>query len=313
MIDLLDPKKQPLVSVLLPTHNRPGYFEIALKSVLAQTYQHVEIIVSDNSDNDDTARLIEPYLQTYDHIYYFRRPRTLPVENWDRCYELSKGDYLNYLMDDDAFHPEKLMRMVSCMVANPSVGLVTSYRELIDAQGNRLPALPGTEKLFEHDVLLRGMEFGRHLLMQGSNVVGEPTTAMFRRKAVPQGFGYLGNNRYKLMTDAATWLSILSKNDCIYLSDPLSYFRIHGGQGQKTLKNVQINASIEWFNFSLDAIEHGWFYHSRAEGLAQLQQKLPAFRKFVMDHYIDHPESIYQLDDVNALFTRLAQVSQQNL
>jgi glycosyltransferase involved in cell wall biosynthesis len=53
---------QPLVSILIPTHNRPEYFEIALKSALAQSYENFEVVVSDNSSDDLTARRIEPYL-----------------------------------------------------------------------------------------------------------------------------------------------------------------------------------------------------------------------------------------------------------
>jgi glycosyltransferase involved in cell wall biosynthesis len=294
----------PLVSILLPTHNRPDYFEIALKSALAQTYSNIEIIVSDNGTNDETARRIEPYLQAFNHIHYFRRPAMSPVDNWDRCFELSKGEYINYLMDDDVFLPDKITRMMACFLANPKVGIVTSFRELIDDQGRQIPNLLGTERLFSQDTLLKGSEFGRFMLVNGSNVIGEPTTAMIKRKDIPHGFGYFGGVRYKLMTDVATWLSILAHSDCIYLTNPLSYFRIHGGQDQKTQKNVQINASIEWFHFALNALDNRWFYNSTQEAVDQLTQKLPAFRQFVLDHYVDDPKSLYHLDDINNVFDR---------
>ncbi len=46
----------PLVSVLIPTYNRPRYFEEALCSVLEQTYPNIEIIVGDDSTNEETEK-----------------------------------------------------------------------------------------------------------------------------------------------------------------------------------------------------------------------------------------------------------------
>ena len=53
----------PLVSVLIPTYNRPNFFKLALESVLAQSYPNIEIIICDNSTNEETANLIEESVQ----------------------------------------------------------------------------------------------------------------------------------------------------------------------------------------------------------------------------------------------------------
>ena len=41
----------PLVSIVIPTHDRPDYLVLALRSAQAQTHEHIEIIISDNSGN----------------------------------------------------------------------------------------------------------------------------------------------------------------------------------------------------------------------------------------------------------------------
>ncbi|RUT63328.1 hypothetical protein C1149_16050 [Clostridium botulinum] len=62
----------PLVSVLIPTYNRPEYFKEALESVINQTYRNIEIIIGDDSTNDETENLIkENYLNNYDNIKYY--------------------------------------------------------------------------------------------------------------------------------------------------------------------------------------------------------------------------------------------------
>ena len=71
-------KKSPLVSILIPTYNRPHYFKIALESALAQTYPNIEIIIGDDSTNDETEILInEQYLPNYKNITYIRNTTTL--------------------------------------------------------------------------------------------------------------------------------------------------------------------------------------------------------------------------------------------
>ena len=73
-------KDLPLVSILIPTYNRPHYFKIALESALAQTYSNIEIIIGDDSTNDETETLIhEQYLPHYKNVTYIRNtlPRTI--------------------------------------------------------------------------------------------------------------------------------------------------------------------------------------------------------------------------------------------
>ncbi|MGQ0419789.1 glycosyltransferase family 2 protein, partial [Bacillus sp. HC-Mk] len=66
---MMNEKNLPLVSILIPTYNRPHYFKIALESALAQTYSNIEIIIGDDSTNDETATLIrEQYLPNYKNI-----------------------------------------------------------------------------------------------------------------------------------------------------------------------------------------------------------------------------------------------------
>ena len=71
-------KNPPLVSILIPTYNRPHYFKIALESALAQTYPNIEIIVGDDSTNDETEILMRKhYLPSHKNITYIRNASTL--------------------------------------------------------------------------------------------------------------------------------------------------------------------------------------------------------------------------------------------
>ena len=263
----------PLVSILIPTHNRPDYAELALQSALAQTYPHIEIIVNDNSDDTLTQERFAPYLACHPHIRYARVPGCGAMENFHHCFTRSEGEYVNYLMDDDLFHPEKIQKMMSFMLAKPSIGLVTSFRQLIDAQGRHLAPIAGTERTFEVDTLVGGRSLGNMILSNGQNMIGEPTTVLFRKSDAGAQFGRFCGKQYTTLSDVATWLSVLSHKDCVYLPEALSYFRMHGGQDQRS-NGIKIKANIEWLELFADAHEQQKFMTDPAVAHELLSSKL---------------------------------------
>jgi predicted O-linked N-acetylglucosamine transferase (SPINDLY family)/glycosyltransferase involved in cell wall biosynthesis len=269
----ITPSGLPLVSILLPTHNRPDYGELALKSVLEQTYPNIEIIISDNSDDELTRARFAPYVAKYPQIRYYRVPGYGPLENAMNCFKHSRSEYINFLMDDDLYHPEKIMRMMSFMLTDEKIGLVTSFRQLIDANGAHLAPIPGTERLFESEARISGRQFGHLLLTGGRNLIGEPTTVLIRRKALDRQFGMFCGRQYTVLSDVATWLAILRDHDAVYLPDTLSYFRLHGGQDQRG-NGQAIRANLDWLQLYCDALENGHYFDDRHTADEQLASKL---------------------------------------
>lgn len=247
----------PLVSVLIPTYNRPHYFELALKSVLEQTYKNIEIVVCDDSSNDETEQLIQKYLMNYPNIRYYKNEVNLFVGNFHKCHELATGEFINYLMDDDLFHPEKIERMASYLMNNNDVTLVTSHRILIDDQGNPLFQDESKNRLFNADQILDGQTFGNHLLTNCCNLVGEPTTAMFRKNNLSEKFGIYKMKEYSVINDLATWIALLSKGKVAYISQGLSYFRQHQGQNQMNPKYYYLGI-IDWLDLIVASREDGF-------------------------------------------------------
>ena len=249
---------QPLVSILIPTHNRPDYFELALSSALAQTYPAIEIIVSDNSDDEATHERIAPYLAKHPNIRYSRVPGYTALENFHHCFDLAQGDYVNYLCDDDLFHPAKISTMMAYLLAHPNVGLVTSVRQLIDHNGHLMAAAPPFERVFEIPTLINGLSLGHSLLTKAGSIIGEPTTTLFRRADLKEKPGMFCGKQYTTLFDTAMWLTLLSHKDCVYLPEPLSYFRIHASQDQRQ-RPTWIRGSIDGIQLFCEAYEHTQF------------------------------------------------------
>ncbi|EJR60846.1 hypothetical protein IIO_03180 [Bacillus cereus VD115] len=82
--------QMPLVSVLIPTYNRPHYFEKALCSVLEQTYPNIEIIIGDDSTNDETEKVLQKYLCKYSNINYIKIAQLLGNLKMHLCYVMRR-------------------------------------------------------------------------------------------------------------------------------------------------------------------------------------------------------------------------------
>ena len=290
----------PLVSILIPTHNRPDYGELALKSALAQTYPNIEIIVNDNSDDLLTAERFAPYLARHTNIHYAHVPGCGVMENFQHCYARATGDYVNYLMDDDLFHPEKIQKMMSFMLAKPNIGLVTSFRQLIDANGAPLQPIPGTERKFDVDTLIEGRSLGTMILSNGLNMIGEPTTVLFRKSDVGEVFGRFLGKQYTTLSDVATWLAVLAHKDGVYLPEALSYFRIHGGQDQRS-NGIKIKANVEWLELFCDAHQQRKFLPDQPTAQELLSSKLVTCIWFLLSVRDEVKAGAYSLDRIQAV------------
>jgi glycosyltransferase involved in cell wall biosynthesis len=115
---------EPLVSIIIPTYNRPKRVKEATKSVLNQTYQNIEvIIVDDNSDYDlDRIRIHDErttYLQNDEN-------RGAPHSR-NKGFEASNGAYVNFLDDDDLFLPSKIEKQINAFQADPSLDVVMCH------------------------------------------------------------------------------------------------------------------------------------------------------------------------------------------
>lgn len=289
---------KPLVSILIPTYNRPDYLKQALKSALSQTYTPTEIIVSDNSDNNQTEQVvkkIQAKVQGSRTIKYVKNSRNIgPIANQRQCLELSTGEFINFLMDDDLLHRDKLDSMLPYLLQDKSVALVTSRRTMIKESGRTVEVLPKSEafrKQFIRDRKVDGKVLGEKMLLNQNNYIGEPTTVLFRKSDLSEPFGsFCGKTAYNNV-DAASWLTMLSTKHAVFLSKPLSYFRKHPSQ-LSTSTPSRMARLCDWIDHTLDARTKGLltnqtdFTQAIGQLKKQLVQQIPEWNRETNDRYL---------------------------
>jgi glycosyltransferase involved in cell wall biosynthesis len=103
--------KQPLVSIIIPTYNRAHLISETLNSILAQTYVNWECIIVDDGSTDDTAGVLINYIERDYRFKYFKGADDT-IEGASSCrnigFELSQGEYIQYLDSDDIISANKL-------------------------------------------------------------------------------------------------------------------------------------------------------------------------------------------------------------
>ena len=128
----------PLVSIGLPTYNRPQQLCRALASITAQTYPHFEVIVSDNcSPGPETQAVAEQFMAADSRIRYIRQPRNIGMfHNFKFVFDQSHGQYFAWLADDDVRSErflEKCMSIFAAPESSSKVLLVNTYSQLLPA------------------------------------------------------------------------------------------------------------------------------------------------------------------------------------
>lgn len=123
------------VSIVIPTYERVELLRAALDSALAQTYSDVEVLIGDNSDSDDTERMLAEHYHDPRIRYQHNRPGLGAIGNWLDLVQRAETDLIATLHDDDVWEPDYLATVVPPMLADPSIAMTFNDYWVIDEHG----------------------------------------------------------------------------------------------------------------------------------------------------------------------------------
>lgn len=129
--------RPPKVSIGLPVFNAERFVAETIDSILAQTFEDFELIISDNASTDGTEKLCLRYAANDGRIRYVRSRENLGLaHNYNQTFRLASGEYFKWAAHDDVLRPTFLERCVESLERDPS--LVMSYTQWapIDEAGN---------------------------------------------------------------------------------------------------------------------------------------------------------------------------------
>jgi glycosyltransferase involved in cell wall biosynthesis len=127
---------QPRLSIGLPVYNGESFLKEAIDSILTQTFEDFELIISDNASTDRTEEICRAYVEQDKRIRYYRNKNNEgSAPNFNRVFELSSGEYFKWTACDDLYASDFIMKCVEVLDNDPSVILCHSQVTIIGEDG----------------------------------------------------------------------------------------------------------------------------------------------------------------------------------
>lgn len=237
----------PKVSIVIPAYNNADYLAETVGSVLAQTFQDFEVIISDHSSTDATWEVMQAFAEDS----RFRLMKTEAgggaLRNWNRVSQEASGEYVKLVCGDDLLYPEILAQQVAALDATPTAVLAASKRDIVDANSDpiiRARGLAGLSGVTDGGVAVR------KTVRAGTNIFGEPGCVLLRRADL-EAIGWW-DDRWPYLIDETTYARVLLRGDAIAVgAGALAGFRISDSQWSVRLAGSQHQAASafhEWMH-----------------------------------------------------------------
>ncbi|MCS3695713.1 glycosyltransferase [Salinibacter ruber] len=127
----------PLVSVLMSVHNSAEYLAGALESIINQTYQNFEFLITDDCSTDESPSIILRYAERDDRIRFFRNEENQGLtKSLNDMLQRAEGDLIARMDADDISRLRRFERQVSAFEEEPIPDVVFSNTRLIDKNGD---------------------------------------------------------------------------------------------------------------------------------------------------------------------------------
>ena len=124
------PHASPLVSFGLPVRNGASTIGEAVESVLAQTLEDWELVISDNQSTDGTSEICRAYAESDARVRHVPTGRDLSIhDNFRAAFHHSHGTYFRWLGDDDWLEPQYAERTVTSLTHAPDAVLCTIVQQ----------------------------------------------------------------------------------------------------------------------------------------------------------------------------------------
>ena len=108
--------KKPRVSIGLPVYNGDNYLKEAIESLLFQTFEDFELLISDNASTDQTGNICRRFAEQDQRIKYVRNVENLGLtRNFNQVFTLSVGEYFKWADHDEVFLAAFLLRCVELL------------------------------------------------------------------------------------------------------------------------------------------------------------------------------------------------------
>ena len=124
--------KEPLVSVIVTCHNQADVIEEAVRSVMEQSYRHLECFVVDDGSSDESGHRVRRLVEHDGRLRYLYQAHEGVSAARNHGFSLAGGDYVQFLDGDDLLSPTKLSRQICHITSDDSIDVSYTDHDFCD-------------------------------------------------------------------------------------------------------------------------------------------------------------------------------------
>ena len=242
-----------LVSVISPCYNVASYLPFFFKSVLAQTYRKLEIILVNDGSTDDTDNVIRLWLPKLESAGYL--VRYIVKENGGQSSAINEalshftGEFLTWPDPDDFLYPDSIKKRVEFLCKKTECGIVRSAADVY-YENDRTKVIGflkanktiTNQKIFFKDLVLGRTYFAPVCYMVRSSyfLLTNPSRTIYIRKDAGQNWQML--------------LPIAAKYECGYLAESLCGYLLR--ENSHSHVNITLDSKLKYLDMSLDVLRN---------------------------------------------------------
>lgn len=213
----------PFVSVIVPNYNHARYLDQRIQSILNQTYQNFELILLDDKSSDNSIEVINKYRDNphVARIVVNEENSGSTFIQWNKGFELAKGEIIWIAESDDYCEPQLLECLVKEYVSLPGCVVAYCSSQYVDSENNLIKTkMDGDKPMYCYS----GPKFIEQKLAFGCAIWNASSAIFSKAAALSLDRQY---QDYKACGDRLFWMEMAEKGNIVHVNQKLNYFRQH--------------------------------------------------------------------------------------
>ncbi|GAB3163107.1 glycosyltransferase family 2 protein [Telluribacter humicola] len=233
---------EPLVSVILPVYNQESYIAETIESILAQTYQHFEILILDDGSTDQSAQVIREYEKKDARIKAYYEKNAGRSKATNKLVEKASGLLCALIDADDLMLPDRLEKQVAFHAQHPELAASSCHCYYIDRKGKTM----GTQVYTS----LQTVDDCRNVLAKDQVVLCAYTGIMIAKSAFLEVGGL--DQKFWPCEDMEFVNRLINKGHLItIIQEPLMKYRVHPASAMQSSSWLDTVTKIDYVHYCI--------------------------------------------------------------
>lgn len=226
------------VSVIIPVYNGIDFIDIAIKSIINQDYNFVEIIVVNDGSTDGTKEYLDKLI--IKNLVVIHTENNGQSSAINTGVSIAKGDIVGYLSADDILFQTLITNVINTFLKNSNTVCVFPNYNLIDTNGNYIKS-----------ILIP--KFSKKVMFEDLYCFPGPGAFFYKSHfMILNGW----DKRFSQIPDFEFWIRLSKYGEFVKINKELASFRIHKSSG--SVKKISVRRSNEILILSNNLINEGW-------------------------------------------------------